>query len=116
MGDRRHAYELIRSGVDVIQRETFSSALDLGVEALKLMGMRAYRAHRAAQIFKQHDEAALREVAVMEDDDTALIARSRQLAQDLERILQADAEDRRTEGDRAWDISTLRTEAVEKDV
>jgi monovalent cation:proton antiporter-2 (CPA2) family protein len=114
-GDRRHAYELIRSGVDVIQRETFSSALDLGVEALKLMGMRAYRAHRAAQIFKQHDEAALREVAVLEDDDTALIARSRQLSQDLERILQADAEDRRAEGDRAWDISTLRKEAVEKD-
>ncbi|MFQ3627645.1 MAG: cation:proton antiporter [Cyanobacteriota bacterium] len=114
-GDRRHAYDLIRSGVDVIQRETFGSALDLGVEALKLMGMRAYRAHRAAQIFKQHDEAALREVAAMEDDETAIVARSRQLAQDLERILQSDAEDRREEGDRAWDISALRKEAVEKD-
>lgn len=115
-GDRRHAYELIRSGVDAIQRETFSSALDLGVEALKLMGMRSYRAHRAAQIFKQHDEAALREVAAMEDDDTAIVARSRQLAEDLERILQTDAEDRQDEGDRAWDVSALRKEAVEKDV
>lgn len=107
-GDRRHAYELIRNGVDVIQRETFSSALDLGVEALKLMGVRSYRAHRAAQIFKQHDEAALRDVAAMEGDDTALIARSRQLSQDLERILQSDKEDRREEGDRAWDVSALR--------
>ncbi|QKD84509.1 hypothetical protein HPC62_22045 [Thermoleptolyngbya sichuanensis A183] len=115
MGDRRHAYELIRNSVDVIQRETFSSALDLGVEALKLMGVRSYRAHRTAKIFKQHDEEVLRDVAAMEDDDTALIARSRQLAQDLERILQADAEDRRAEGDRAWDISNLRKEAVEKD-
>ncbi|RMF64532.1 MAG: potassium transporter, partial [Cyanobacteria bacterium J069] len=111
-GDRRHAYELIRNGVDIIQRETFGSALELGVEALKLMGVRAYRAHRAAQIFKQHDEAALRDVAAMAGDDTAIIARSRQLTQDLERLLQTDEQqERHAEGDRAWDISALRNAA-----
>lgn len=108
--DRRHAYELVRRGVDVIQRETFSSALDMGVEALKLLGVRSYRAHRAAQTFKHHDEEALRDVAGMEGDDTVVIARSRQLARDLEQLLQTDEEDL-SHSDQAWDISELRKDA-----
>lgn len=102
--DRRHAYELIRRGVDVMQRETFGSALEMGVEALKLLGVRSYKAHRAAQTFKHHDEEAMRDMALMEADDTALMARSRQLSQDLERILQSDEREIIHEVDRAWDV------------
>ncbi|MBD2461988.1 cation:proton antiporter [Oscillatoria sp. FACHB-1407] len=102
--DRRHAYELIRRGVEVMKRETFGSALDMGVEALKLLGVRAYKAHRAAQTFRKHDEEALQDMAFVEGDDTALMARSRQLAEDLERILQSDEQEILHEVDRAWDI------------
>ncbi|MGG6293987.1 monovalent cation:proton antiporter-2 (CPA2) family protein [Leptolyngbya sp. AN02str] len=109
--DRRHAYELIQVGVDAMQRETFSSALDLGVDALKLLGVRSYKALRAAHTFRQHDEEAVLEQAAMVDNEKALLARSRQLSQDLENILQTDAEDFREESDRAWDIDRLRSEA-----
>ncbi|MBF2050121.1 MAG: cation:proton antiporter [Elainella sp. C42_A2020_010] len=102
--DRRHAYELIRREVDVIQRETFSSALDMGVEALKLLGVRSYRAHRAAQTFRHHDEEALHDMAAMAEDDSALMARSRQLSEDLEQILQSDEREMVHEVDRAWDL------------
>lgn len=102
--DRRHSYELIRRSVDVIQRETFGSALDMGVEALKLLGVRSYKAHRAAQTFKQHDEEALHEMALVDGDDSALMARSRQLAEDLEQILQSDEREITHEVDRAWDL------------
>ncbi|XGW00073.1 MAG: monovalent cation:proton antiporter-2 (CPA2) family protein [Leptolyngbya sp. BL-A-14] len=105
--DRRHAYEFIRRGVDVVQRETFDSALETGEKALKLLGLRAYRAHRAARIFKEHDEQALWEVAMM-DDDTARLARNKQMNQDLERVLQSDDQDRPHHIDRAWDTSALR--------
>jgi monovalent cation:proton antiporter-2 (CPA2) family protein len=105
--DRHHAYALIRQGVKVIQRETFGSALDLGVEALKQLGMRSYQAVRVAQTFREHDEAALREQALLEGNETAILARSRQLSEDLERLLQADDRDLRQEADRAWDISVL---------
>jgi len=101
--DRRHAYELIRRGVDVIQRETFESALNMGVEALKLLGVRSYKAYRAAQTFRQHDEDALQDMAFV-GDDAALMARSRQLTQDLERILQSDEQEVAHEVDRSWDI------------
>lgn len=101
--DRSHAYELIRRGVDVIHRETFGSALDMGVEALKLLGVRSYKAHRAAQTFRKHDEEALNELAFVEDH-TTLMARSRQLAELLEQILQSDEREANHEIDRAWNI------------
>lgn len=105
--DRRHAYELIQLGVDVIQRETFSSSLDLGVEALKLLGVRSYKAHRAARTFKVHDEEALQEMAHLTGDETALLARSRQMVRDLEKVLQSDDRELIQEVDRAWDVSVL---------
>ncbi len=109
--DRRHAYELIRREVDVIQRETFSSALDMGVEALKLLGVRSYRAHRAAQTFRHHDEEALHDMAAMAEDDSALMARSRQLSEDLEQILQSDEREMDHEVDRAWDLLAQQQES-----
>lgn len=109
--DRRHAYELIRQGADVIQRETFGSALEMGIEALKLLGVRSYKAHRAARIFKHHDEEVLHEMAHLEGDETALLARSRQLASDLAQLLQADNEELIHDVDRAWDVAAQRREA-----
>jgi monovalent cation:proton antiporter-2 (CPA2) family protein len=109
--DRRHAYELIRHGVSVIRRETFGSALEMGVDALKMLGVRSHRAHRAAQTFRRYDEEALHDMASVEGDDAVVLARSRQLAQDLEQLLQSDAQERTQDADRAWDISALRKDA-----
>ena len=103
--DRRHAYALIRQGVSVIRRETFGSALEMGIDALKLLGVRAHRAHRIAQTFRQHDEAALQEMARLEGDDAVVIARSRQLTQDLEQLLQADGDNTAADNDQAWDVA-----------
>lgn len=107
--DRSHAYELIRRGADVVQRETFGSALEMGFESLKLLGVRSYKARRAALMFKEHDEEALQEIALSEKrDETVLIARSRQLAQQLEQLLQTDDQELTQEVDLAWDIAALR--------
>jgi Kef-type K+ transport system membrane component KefB len=108
--DRRHAYELIRAGVDVIQRDTFGSSLDLGTEALKFLGFRSYKAQRAARMFKEHDEQAMREMATFEGDEKGLVARSRQMTKDLEQLLQTDNRGIYHEVDRAWDTSALRKE------
>lgn len=108
--DRRHAYELIRLGVDVIERETFASSLDLGVQALKLLGVRSYKAYRAARMFKEHDVEAMYEVAQIEGDEAQVMARSRQLSQDLEQLLRTDDRELKQEIDRAWDITELREE------
>ncbi len=105
--DRSHAYELIRRKVEVVERETFGSALEMGVEALKLLGVRSYRANRVARTFKANDEQLLREMAE-EEDEKVLVARSRQLSGELERLLKSDDHDRTDDIDRAWDVSDLR--------
>jgi monovalent cation:proton antiporter-2 (CPA2) family protein len=109
--DRNHAYDLIRRGVEVVERETFDSALGMGVEALKLLGVRSYTAHRAARTFKHHDEKSLQELAHVTGDQTVYIARSRQLAKQLEQLLQSDNRDLSHEADRAWDVSDLLKDA-----
>jgi monovalent cation:proton antiporter-2 (CPA2) family protein len=112
--DRRHAYELIRHGVDVIERETFASSLDMGVEALKLLGVRSYKAYRTARMFKEHDIEALYEMAQLEGDEKQLIDRSQQLSQDLEQLLRTDDRELKQDIDRAWDITELRAEINEQ--
>ena len=109
--DRRHAYALIRRGVEVVQRETFNSALEMGVEALVMLGERSYKANRAARIFKWHDEQVMHEVAHLEESETVIAARSRQMASDLEKLLQADDQDLKHEVESAWDTSALRKDA-----
>lgn len=110
--DRRHAYELIHRGVEVVERETFGSALHMGVEALRLLGFRAYRAHRAAYTFRHHDEQAMLEQAHIHEDEKELLARSQQLSQDLQEILQSDRHDIPHGADQAWDTTELRKNAV----
>jgi monovalent cation:proton antiporter-2 (CPA2) family protein len=112
--DRRHAYELIRQGADVIERETFASSLDMGVEALKLLGIRSYKAYRTARIFKEHDVQAMYEVAQLEGDEAQIVARSRQLSQDLEQLLRTDNRELKQNIDRAWDTTELREEINEQ--
>ncbi|MEL6224924.1 MAG: glutathione-regulated potassium-efflux system protein KefC [Cyanobacteria bacterium J06627_8] len=110
--DRRHAYELIHRGVDVIERETFESALHMGVEALRLLGVRAYRAHRAARTFRHHDEQAMHEQAHMHENEKDLVARSQQLSQDLQETLQSDNRSLPRDSDQAWDTIELRESGV----
>jgi monovalent cation:proton antiporter-2 (CPA2) family protein len=105
--DRTHAYELVRRGIDGIHRETFGSALAMGVDALKLLGMRAFKAQRVAQLFETHDLDALHEIAHTEDQETVRIARARQLTQQLEEVMRSDIRDLSHVTDQAWDVSTL---------
>ncbi|MEO6741438.1 MAG: monovalent cation:proton antiporter-2 (CPA2) family protein [Chthoniobacteraceae bacterium] len=87
---RQHAYELFRLGVDDVYRETLGSAVELGVTALRALGMRGVDALRATRIFKQHDEAAVRDMADLQQIDGAYVTRARQHIENLERILRSD--------------------------
>ena len=71
---RQHAYEIIRLGVNQVYRETLGSALDLSVDALRELGMDERRARRVAEIFREHDEASVREMAHLPEDDEAYVS------------------------------------------
>jgi monovalent cation:proton antiporter-2 (CPA2) family protein len=89
---RQHAYEILRLGVDGVYRETLGSALDLSIDALRELGMDERRARRAAEIFRKHDEASVRDLAKIPDDDEAYVSIARKHIENLERALASDLE------------------------
>lgn len=91
---RQHAYELLNLGIKVVHRDTFGSALDLSVDALKKLGLTAEEASHAAQVFRDHDEASVRDLATLLGDEKAYISRARQHIENLERLLGADRQPR----------------------
>ena len=104
---RQHAYELMNHGVDQVHRDTFAGALDLGFDALRDLGFRANQAHRATRLFKIYDEAGLRELAkIWEDDDYISIARKH--VQNLEGIFRDDQKRFATARDDAWELDLPR--------
>jgi len=100
--DRQHAYELLNRGVEHVYRDTFGSSLDLGIDALRELGLHSDQAHRAARIFKGYDEAALRDMAKVDQKDAAYASRARQHIENLERILQADLATDAASPEDAW--------------
>jgi voltage-gated potassium channel Kch len=88
--DRQHAYELMRLGITQVYRETLGSALDLSVDALRTLGMDEARALHVAQIFRANDEASVREIAALKDDDEDYVSIARKHIENLERALQSD--------------------------
>ena len=100
---RREAAELIRTGADFVERETFDSALSMGRRALQIMGFRAYQAQRAAKLFKHHDEKSLYALSEVLEDDKKYISMAKQHAVDLEKVLRSDDQADKQLDDRGWD-------------
>lgn len=91
--DRRHAYQLIALGVTSFKRETFDSALNLGVEALSLLGHNKQDAKRAGQLFAEHDNESLAALANLWGDDHSYGIAVRQRIEDLKQVLKKDKEE-----------------------
>ncbi|MBJ91717.1 MAG: potassium transporter [Alteromonadaceae bacterium] len=90
--DRRHAYQLLRLGVEHFKRETFDSAVNLGVDALKLLGNSEESAEKAGTLFRAHDNASLKILADVCGDDASYGVAIRQRTEDLKQVLMKDKE------------------------
>jgi monovalent cation:proton antiporter-2 (CPA2) family protein len=99
---RDHAYRLLKTGVKHIYRETLGSSLDLSVNALRLLGFRAYEAQRAAKAFRDYDEQTVRELAQFSEDETQLIARAKEQIRSLDEIFEMERH-RNRPSDAGWD-------------
>jgi len=107
---RTQAYDLLDAGVDHVYRETFETSLQMGIDALSLLGLRSYHAHRMAKTFRIHDESALRELSGMRHDKKQYITVARQSILDLEQLLLSELEDTGVSRDAGWDTDSLREE------
>ena len=91
--DRRHAYELLHIGVTAFKRETFDSALNMGIEALTLLGEKREVAERAGKLFSVHDEESLHTLANLRGDDHNYGVTVKLRTEDLKQVLKKDKEE-----------------------
>lgn len=108
--DRPDAYHLLNAGLTRVYRETLDTSLRMGIDAMRLLGMRGYRAQRAAKIFMQHDERILRELARHYADNQAYLNVVRQRIAELEELIKADDAEPDLDRDAGWDSDSLREE------
>ncbi|UCE31122.1 MAG: cation:proton antiporter [Burkholderiales bacterium] len=99
---RTDAFEVDAMGMPFV-RETFGSALRAGELALQALGESAPSARRAAELFRAHDEALLRQSTHHRHDREKLIAITQQGRRDLEALLREEIEAESKADDQAGD-------------
>ncbi|HMO58985.1 MAG TPA: monovalent cation:proton antiporter-2 (CPA2) family protein [Roseiflexaceae bacterium] len=105
------AHDLLDAGVDQVYRQSLDTAVRAGVDALRMLGMRAYAAQRAAQTFVRYDEESLHALhQARAAGRTTYMSAVRQRIEDLERIMHADRVIPDPARDSGWDPETLRNE------
>lgn len=105
---RNHVYELYAAGARDIIRETFDSSVRAGRSALEAMGMHPYDAELFARDFVDRDRDAMREIAPLYDPEipihqnTAYVARARELMEQQEAELAGAQRSFQTRATRGW--------------
>ena len=95
--DMRHMFELRDLGVEMLERETWLSALKLGETALAVVTQDPERAQRAAQAFEEHDHVVQAKLyAVHKSQPGAHVTVSNELRDQLKRTLAEDQEEVRS--------------------
>lgn len=106
-------YELMDAGVLHVFRETIDASLRAGTEALKIMGVRAYTAQRAQDLFLKHDEKSLKKMAAARHDKKKYMKALRNRIEELEILIQNDIHERSIHTHTGKDMSELRKEDEE---
>lgn len=101
--DRSSVYQLMDMGVPKIRRETFGSALELGQDALNLLGFDPYEAYRLMRIFRKRDEDMMPELYSMHrKDEEQYVSMYQKHNSDLEELMKLDQGEDQEELDKAW--------------
>jgi glutathione-regulated potassium-efflux system ancillary protein KefC len=88
--DRGHAHDLMALGVEVLERETFLSAISLGAKVLVKLGHPPDDAERLARAFEAHDNQLLRDSFAVRDDEDAYVGMVRNSMGLLNEAMRAD--------------------------
>ncbi|MFZ5430418.1 MAG: cation:proton antiporter [Bacteroidota bacterium] len=102
--DTIHAFEFYKLGLNMVQRETFNSAVELGSKILSYMGFTRYQAYRAARTFKHHEDDIMYELYQhWLEDENRFIQETRRFSEQLDELLQTEQAFSIHDTDYAWD-------------
>lgn len=106
-------YELMDLGILHIYRETFDTSLRMGVDALKMLGARAYQAQRIANTFRKQEEKSLKGLSAIRNDKKLYINTVKERIEELEKLMSGDKISRWNSSAQGWDEQSLIDEARE---
>ena len=89
---RQHVFALKDAGITDIVRETYASSLEMAATVLEALGQTPAASREVVRRFRAHDEATLEKQYAVKEDDTKFLATSREAAQQLEKLFEADRE------------------------
>jgi len=105
--DRRHAYALLERGADGVERELFEGGLAMASSTLVALGWRAYRAERAARLFRRHDLRLFDELRAVWSDEESYVSAVRESSPRMDDLLRADVARLQPQAaDAGWDTET----------
>ena len=87
-----HYFELRARGVELIERETFHSALVMGRHALEALGTRPFEARERTERFKRHNVRSVEALAPYYHDEAKRLSMSKAAREELDRQFQRDRE------------------------
>jgi monovalent cation:proton antiporter-2 (CPA2) family protein len=109
--DRPHYFALRKLGVRKVFRETFGSAHETAIEALKHLGYRAHTAHRLARRWRDHEESVLEELGdLWRSDRASYFQRAKGALEEAERLMRDEDPSVYLERDAGWDNESLRAD------
>ncbi len=109
--DRPHYWQLRGLGVRKVFRETFGSAYETGIEALKHLGYRAHTAHRLARRWRDHEESVIEELGdLWRADKDTYFKRVRGALEEAERLMRDEDPTVYVTRDGGWDNESLRAD------
>ena len=88
--NRRHAHLMMDRAVEGIVRETFHSALELTRLTLNALGVPPEESARTVSLFAEHDARTLDESHTFYRDEERLIANTKESAEELRALFEAD--------------------------
>ncbi len=97
-----HYFELKQRGVEIVERETFESALRLGRHTLEALGIGAYEAREAADSFRRHNVAMVDAAAHTQQTEEERREQARAARRELERQFERDREELSRHGAAGW--------------
>jgi Kef-type K+ transport system membrane component KefB/voltage-gated potassium channel Kch len=106
--DVNHLYLLKQAGVDLAIREMFDASLELGIEALKRLGMHPFKVQKMAQAFRRHDEVGLDQLYDLWDENPdiarnrAFLARAKEHGESLKDMMESDRLQLHDRTERGW--------------
>ena len=91
--NRQHAFRLMELDVRYQVRETYVSSLEMTEAVLVTLGLAPGRAQETVQAFRRHDEETMVRQFQVKDDSDKFLQTSREAAQQLEHLFEADSTD-----------------------